>query len=108
VNRTLIVARLKPGARDEVARVFARSDASPLPRDLGVSERSLYALGDLYVHVIDFDRDSAEAMARAAQHPGFGEICTELHPHITPFSPTWRSPRDAMADRFYHWKSEEL
>ena len=104
MNRTLIVARIRPDAESEVARIFGASDATGLPVEIGVRERSLYRLGELYVHLIDFDRPAAEAMATAPGLPAFREISAQLEPFVSPYDPdNWRSPQDAMARRFYHW-----
>ena len=113
-NRALIVAYVRPNAKPEVAQIFAESDAGSLPRVLGVTERSLYympepsgvevARGDLYVHLVEFDRPVDEAMAAASQHPGFAEISERLRPHISPYDPNWRSPRDAVARLFYTYR----
>lgn len=106
MNRALIVARIAPDAQSEVARIFGESDAGGLPAELGVLERSLYVLDDVYVHAVTFDRDVDEAMTRARGHRGFAEISDLLRPHISPYDPErWRSPRDAMAKRFYHWQA---
>lgn len=106
MGRALIVARIQPGAKAEIARIFAESDRTSLPSQLGVRERGLYALGDLYVHVVDFKGDVEKTMAAAQKHPGFHEISAHLRPHVLPYDPqTWRSPRDAMADCFYHWRA---
>jgi cyclase len=104
VNRTLIVARIAPGAQEQVAGIFARSDQSELPGQLGVQRRALYTFHELYLHVIDFDRPSDEAMRTAATLPAFRQISEELSPYITAYDPTtWSSPRDAMASCFYDW-----
>jgi len=104
MNRALIVARIAPNAQDEVAHIFGQSDRGGLPQELGVRERSLYVLDDVYIHAVTFDRDVQAAMAVAREHPGFVEISDRLRPYITPYNPrTWRSPRDAMARRFYQW-----
>ncbi|WP_432482229.1 TcmI family type II polyketide cyclase [Kineococcus esterisolvens] len=102
--RNLIVAKISPGAEPDVARIFAESDATDLPHALGVTERSLYSLGDLYVHLVEFDRDAAEVMEIAARQPGFGEISRRLDPFISPYLSTWRGPADASARRFYTWR----
>jgi cyclase len=107
MKRTLIVAKIQPGASDDVARIFAESDATSLPHDIGVRERSLYRLNDLYIHLIDFDKETERAMATGQAQPGFRDISERLKPFITAYDPqNWRSPKDAMAARFYHWTSE--
>jgi cyclase len=103
MNRTVIVAKIQPGAEQDVAKIFADSDGTTLPNDIGVRERGLFSLGDLYVHIIDFERDAREAMAIAQRQPGFADISARLNQFISPYSSTWRSPVDAMASRFYHW-----
>jgi cyclase len=104
MNRTVIVAKIQPNAEQSVAQIFAASDATSLPHDLGVRARSLDSLNDLYLHVIDFHRDPAEALRKGPQLPGFRQISDELRAYIRPYDPeTWRSPQDAVAREFYHW-----
>jgi cyclase len=103
VNRTLIVARIRPGSESEVARIFAESDTTSLPVEAGVVERSLYSLQDVYIHVIDFDRDGSQSVAAVQDHKEFRDVSDRLAEFISPYSPTWKSPRDATAARFYHW-----
>ncbi|MFB4304037.1 TcmI family type II polyketide cyclase [Actinomadura sp. NTSP31] len=106
MSRALIVAKIRPGAERDVARVFADSDAGPLPRDAGVLERSLYVLNDLYVHVVDFEGEIDESMESLRGRPEFQDIGRRLEPYIAAYDPAaWRSPKDAMARRFYHWRA---
>lgn len=103
-KRAVIVARIKPGASEKVAEVFAESDAGPLPRLAGVRHRSLFALGDVYVHLVETDDDAGAAIDGVRDHPLFREISARLEPYIEPYDPaTWRSPKDAMAVEFYTW-----
>lgn len=103
-GRTLIVARIAPDAAEHVARLFARSDRTELPVELGVRSRQLYLYHDLYFHHVEFDGDPAEAMRAARQREDFVRLCEDLEPHVRPFDPqTWRSPADAMATPFYSW-----
>jgi cyclase len=104
VQRGVIVARIKPGAREKVAELFAESDTTELPSLAGVRHRSLFALGDVYVHLVEIEGDAAEAVAGVRDHPLFRELSAKLEPYIEPYDPaTWRSPKDAMAERFYSW-----
>jgi cyclase len=106
MSRLVVVARIRPGAETEVARLFTASDQTSLPTDLGVLERSLYTFNDLYLHVIDFRGDAEEAVAIGHRHPGFQDISERLQPYVTPYDPeTWRSPHDAVARRFYVWRA---
>ncbi|WP_018681691.1 TcmI family type II polyketide cyclase [Actinokineospora enzanensis] len=104
-HRTLIVARMDAGDADAVADVFARSDATELPHLVGVSRRTLFRYYDLYFHLVEADRDVAGQVDQARTHPLFREVDQQLRPFIQPYSPDWRSPRDAMARSFYTWSA---
>jgi cyclase len=105
VDQTMIIAKLDPRDTDEVAGIFGRSDATSMPHEIGVRRRSLFRFHGLYVHLIDFDRPAPEAMAIAQSLPAFRAVSDELKPYIEAYDPDWRSPRDAMAHRFYSWTS---
>jgi cyclase len=108
MNRTIIVARIQPDTERAVANVFAASDATSLPHDLGVQQRALYSLQDIYLHVIDFRQDPAQALRRAQELPGFRQISDDLKPYIRPYDEQrWRSPQDAVANQFYRWSATE-
>jgi len=95
---------MRPGAEAEVAAIFAQSDATELPRLAKVRHRSLFVLGDVYVHLVEMEADVADSVAEVRDHPLFKEISRKLEPYIQPLDPaTWRSPRDAMAREFYSW-----
>jgi hypothetical protein len=97
---------MAPASEQDVAAVFARSDATSMPHQIGVRERSLFSFHDLYVHLMDFDRDVGLAMQTAQALPAFRGISEELSPFIAAYDPqTWRSPQDAVARRFYHWSA---
>ena len=102
-HQTMIIARMAPADAEKVAEIFGASDATSLPRDIGVRARSLYRFHELYVHLVDFDRPAAEAMRTAQSLPGFRAVSDDLRPFIEAYDPGWRSPQDAMAQRFYHW-----
>jgi cyclase len=107
---TVIVQRIKPGAEPDVARIFADSDAGPLPGELGVTGRWLYSIDDVFVHLLEQDAAIAEATRQHhSQHkPAFTKIVNELSPYVSPYRPdTWRSPRDSVATVFYRWRAED-
>ncbi|MBT0769501.1 TcmI family type II polyketide cyclase [Kineosporia sp. J2-2] len=104
--RQVIVARIRPGTEDAVAGIFRASDETDLPHAIGVRERSLYSLDDLYVHVIEFDKNADEAMSIGVRLPGFSDISEQLKPYIRPYLSTWRSPADASARQFYSWRPD--
>ena len=105
--RSIIVARIRPNVQESVAKVFAESDATSLPHDLGVIRRSLYSLNDVYLHVIDMKNDPHETLRKAAKMPGFKEISTNLRPYVYAYDEeNWRTPQDALAKEFYHWEPQ--
>ena len=104
IKRGCIVAKIKPGHEEDVARLFAESDKSELPEMAGVRHRSLFVLDDLYVHYVETDDDFASAVDAVRDHPLFREISAKLDDYITPYDPaTWKSPKDAQAREFYSW-----
>jgi cyclase len=107
-DRTLIVARLKPGGADGVARLFAESDASELPRALGVVRRHLYQFHGLYFHYVEFAGDARAAVESARGRADFQRLSDDLQDYVMAYDPaTWRTPKDAMAEEFYRWTPEE-
>jgi cyclase len=104
VRRGCIVARIKPGSEEEVAKIFAESDQSELPELAHVRHRSLFVLDDIYVHYVEMDAEFEEVVDDVRDHPLFKEISRRLDAHITPYDPeTWKSPKDAQAREFYSW-----
>jgi len=103
VERTLIVARLDPGHRDEVAELFAASDETELPLLLGVTRRTLFTFHDLYFHLIETDQALKPQLTEVRRHPLFQRIDEGLSAHVKPYHPSWREPKDAMAAAFYEW-----
>jgi cyclase len=104
MNRSLIIAKIQPTAERQVAAIWAESDQTQLPRIAGVTHRSLYRLGDLYVHLLETVQSGAEAIQTAREHAEFARISDRLSPFITPYLPTWKSPQDAQAHCFYEWQ----
>lgn len=105
MHRALIVARMKPGSTSGIADIFAASDRGELPGLVGVSNRTLFRYGDVYLHLIEADRPPGPEVARLADHPAFKDVSDQLSAFVTPYDPkTWRSPKDAMAEEFYHWE----
>ncbi|GAB3965516.1 TcmI family type II polyketide cyclase [Streptomyces sparsus] len=105
MHSTLIVARMEPRSAEDVARLFAEFDTTDLPHRMGTRRRQLFSYQGLYFHLQDFDgEDGGERIEDAKSDPRFVGISDDLKPFIEAYDPqTWRSPADAMADRFYHW-----
>jgi cyclase len=102
--RSLIVARIRPGAEPAVARIFADSDNTGLPGTVGMLSRELYSLGDCYVHLLETERPVADALGAARADAEFARVSDELRSYISPYLPTWRGPQDAVASCFYRWR----
>jgi cyclase len=108
MHRSLIIAKMAPGSEAQVADIWTESDATELPRIAGVRHRSLYQLGELYVHLLETEEQGPEAVAAARKHPEFARISQRLDPFISPYLSTWRGPRDAMANCFYTWAPDDV
>ncbi|MFE0580665.1 MULTISPECIES: TcmI family type II polyketide cyclase [unclassified Streptomyces] len=105
-HRALIVARMAPGSGPDIAGLFADSDAGELPHLVGVTRRSLFQFGDVYMHFIEADRPPGPAIAKVTDHPEFRMLSERLTAYVSPHDPeTWRSPKDAMAHEFYRWEN---
>jgi cyclase len=105
IKRGVIVAKIKPGSEDAVAKIFAESDETELPKLAGVRHRSLWVLDDVYIHLLEMDEDVTGAVENVRDHELFREISRRLDEFITPYDPeTWKSPKDAQARCFYTWE----
>ena len=108
VRRGAIVAKMKPGSEEQVAKIFEDSDNTELPRLAGVRHRSLFVLEDVYIHYVELDEEFAETVDTVRDHPLFREISRRLDEYITPYNPeTWKSPKDAQAREFYSWDAPD-
>ncbi|UQX05439.1 TcmI family type II polyketide cyclase [Streptomyces sp. RerS4] len=107
MHSTLIVARMDLKSSVEVADLFAEFDRTDMPHRMGTRRRQLFAYKGLYFHLQDFDADNGgELIEEAKTDPRFVGISEDLKPFIQPYDPqTWRSPKDAMATRFYDWSA---
>ncbi|WP_328873889.1 TcmI family type II polyketide cyclase [Streptomyces sp. NBC_00287] len=105
MHHALIVARMAPQSAKDIAGVFADSDRGELPHLVGVTQRSLFQFGDVYMHFIESEQDPGPAIAKVTGHPEFVDISKRLEAFVSPYDPqTWQSPKDAMARCFYHWE----
>ncbi|WP_026152059.1 TcmI family type II polyketide cyclase [Actinopolyspora halophila] len=107
MHSTLIVARMEPESAGNVADIFADFDDTEMPHRMGTRRRQLFFYRGLYFHLQEFDSDDGgERIEEAKTDPRFVRISADLKPYITAYDPsTWRTPSDAMAERFYHWSA---
>ena len=103
MNRLLIVGRVDPEAEPQVVDIFTEADQSELPAVTGLRHRSLYRIGDLYVHLMETTDDALSALEQGRDHPVFLRTIGRLAGCTKPYLPNARSPRDGMARCFYHW-----
>ena len=103
VKRGCIVAKIKPGCEEQVAAIFAESDASELPKLLRVRHRSLFILKDIYVHYVEMEEDFEKLVDKERHNTLFKDISKKLEPYIVAYDPNWQSPKDATAREFYSW-----
>lgn len=105
-HSTLIVARMDASSGDEVARLFGAFDATEMPHIMGTRRRQLFHYRGLYFHLQDFDVEHGDDVIEEAKTmPAFKQISADLRPFIDPYDPNWKTPRDAMATRFYRWQA---
>jgi cyclase len=107
MHRTLIVARMNPADADAVAEIFGDSDATELPRRVGVSRRTLFSFHDLYFHLVEADQDITTNLYQNRGTPLYRDINTRLGKFISPYDPNWQEPKDAMAQPFYVWTAAD-
>lgn len=104
MHSTLIVARMAEESGEHVAKLFSEFDGTEMPHRMGTRRRQLFRFHGLYFHLQDFDDEhGGEAIENAKTLPLFKRISDDLRPFIQPYDPSWRTPSDAMARRFYHW-----
>ena len=107
MHRSLIVARMKPDSAEGIAETFAASDSGELPRLIGVTGRSLFQFGDVYLHLIEAERPPGPEVAKMSGHPLFRDVSEQLTAYVSAYDPqTWREPKDAMAREFYRWERD--
>ncbi|WP_448641871.1 TcmI family type II polyketide cyclase [Geodermatophilus sp. URMC 63] len=107
---TVIVQRMKPGTEEDIARVFAESDAGGLPTETGVTGRWLYSMEDVFVHLLEQDRVKAAAVREnhESMRPAFAKVMADLAPYVSPYNPeTWQTPRDSVARVFHRWTAPD-
>ncbi|MEU0135843.1 TcmI family type II polyketide cyclase [Streptomyces sp. NPDC006296] len=89
----------------EVSRLFAESDATDIPRNMGTLRRQIYLWRGIYLHVQDFAEPDAIKVISAVWtegDPRFLQLVDDLTQVIPPYDPEGNS----LATRFYHWAAE--
>lgn len=109
MHSTLIVARMEPSSAPAVAELFSAFDTTDMPQRMGTRRRELFTFHGLYFHLQAFDDEiGRDRIESAKDDPLFVGISNDLKAHIAAYDPeAWRSPSDAMAQRFYRWTAHD-
>lgn len=102
VYRSLMIMKMEPADAEAIARIFADHDTTDLPRQIGASSRTLFRFHDLYLHLIEADRDIMGNLYAARNHPIFRDTNDRLRKLLTPYSQDWRELKDSSAEVFYN------
>ena len=89
----------------EVSRLFAESDATDIPRNMGTLHRQILLWRGIYLHIQDFAEPDAIKVISAVWtegDPRFLQLVDDLTQLIPPYDPEGNS----LATRFYHWAAE--
>ncbi|GGK26330.1 hypothetical protein GCM10011583_67860 [Streptomyces camponoticapitis] len=107
-HSTLTVARTDVDPSVDVARLIGDFDATEMPHRTGTRRRRLFAYRGPHFHLRDFDDDNGGRLIEEAKSNSRSiRISDELKPLIDAYDPaTRRSPKDAMARRFYNWEAK--
>ena len=98
MHRSLIVARMKQDAAPGIASIFEESDRGELPDLIGVTGRSLFQFGEVYLHLIEADRPPGPEVAPLAGHPEFRPISERLSEYVQAYDP------EAMKVEVPYWE----
>jgi cyclase len=99
---------MAPDVKHRVGDLFESFDRTDLPNRMGTRRRQLFAYRGLYFHLQDFDHaEGGQAIEAARTDARFIQISNDLKPYIEAYDPaTWRTPADALAERFYTWRAD--
>jgi hypothetical protein len=102
-HRLLMVSKMDPQNTEKVARLFAEHDDTELPRQIGVTARTLFHYQGLTFHLIESEEDIIANVLKAHQaNPELGELNEQLRPYLSPIVSEWHDVRDSQAKEFYH------
>jgi molybdate-binding protein len=94
---------MDPENAEKVARIFAEHDDTDLPRQVGVTARTLLHYQGLTFHLIESEEDIiANVMKAHEDNPEFRELNEQLRPYLSPIVSDWHDIRDSQAREFYH------
>lgn len=107
-HRLIMVSRMDPDSAVPVANLFAEHDKTDVPREIGLTARTLFHYQGMTMHCIESDSDIVNNILTAYDKPEFREINQSLRPYLSPLVDNWTSIADSQAHQFYHcsWPPE--
>lgn len=104
--RGMIIGRLRPGAqKQEIIAAFQESDATELPQLIGIQTRSVFILGDIYVHLIESETPLEVVLTDMKDHALFVDIKQRLDRCVEPLSPDLYP---GIAEEIYFWSAAQI
>jgi cyclase len=103
--RGMIIGRLRPGVqKGEIIRAFQESDETELPGLIGVHTRSIFLLGDIYVHLVESTMPLDVVVNAMKDHPLYMDIKQNMDQYVEPLSPDLHP---GIAEEIYCWNAEQ-
>jgi hypothetical protein len=98
-----MVSRMAESDAGKVAELFAQHDATDLPRQVGLTGRTLLHYQGLTFHLIESEEDIIGRIREVhADDREFRELSERLRPFLSPIVSDWSDVRDSRAREFYH------
>ena len=103
--RGMIIGRLRAGAQKQaIIDAFQESDATELPWLVGAQTRSVFILGDIYVHLIESEMPLEVVLSDMKDHPLFVDIKRRLDRYVEPLS---ADLYPGVAEEIYFWSAAQ-
>ncbi|MBI3898411.1 MAG: TcmI family type II polyketide cyclase [Gammaproteobacteria bacterium] len=94
--------RYIPGSRAQISKAFAESDSTDLPWLVGVKRRSIWALGDVYVHYVEAERPMKDIIEHFRTHPLYMDVKAKVDRCVEPLADHLRP---GLAKEIYRWEA---
>lgn len=104
--RSMIIGRLRPGVvKEQIIHAFQISDATELPHMIGVHCRSVFILGDIYVHLIEAEVPVEAVLTTMKDNFLFKSVKQDLDQFIESLAPELYP---GIAEEIYSWSAEAI
>lgn len=108
-HRVLMVSTMDEADAEKVAALFAEHDATELPRQVGLTGRTLLHYQGMTFHLIESDEDIIQRIREVhVDNQEFRDLSERLRPYLSPMVSDWKDVSDSRAREFYHaeWPTE--